>query len=60
MTPEFLFAVILSAKSAHVQPNPEYVNRYCAALVGIPYASDNFSDKEWQQFETCRKVMNSY
>ena len=57
MTVEFLFAAILSAKQANMQPNPEYVDRYCAALVGIPYASDNFDDSEWEQFKTCREVM---
>lgn len=27
------------------------VNRLCAAIVGIPYASDNFSDAEFQKFK---------
>lgn len=27
------------------------INKVCAAVVGIPYASDNFSDLEWQQFK---------
>jgi hypothetical protein len=58
MTIEFLFAAILSAKQANMQPNPEYVDRYCAALVGIPYASDNFDDNEWKQFKVCREVMS--
>ncbi len=54
---EFYLAAILSSKQAHVQPNPEYVDRYCAILVGIDYGSDNFSDNEWQQFKVCREVM---
>jgi hypothetical protein len=29
------------------------VNRLCAAIVGIPYASDNFTDKEWEEFKEC-------
>ena len=29
------------------------VNRLCAEVVGIPYASDNFSDEDWQQFKSC-------
>jgi hypothetical protein len=39
-------------------PVPENVARKCAADVGIPYASDNFSDTEWQEFKRCiiRKV----
>jgi hypothetical protein len=32
---------------------PEKVARYCAKAVGIPYASDNFSDIEWEQFKFC-------
>ena len=59
MTVEFLFAAILSAKQANMQPNPEYVDRYCAALVGIPYASDNFDDSEWKRFQLCRKLINN-
>jgi hypothetical protein len=31
----------------------ESVARYCAKAVGIPYASDNFSDREWEQFKSC-------
>jgi hypothetical protein len=58
MTFEFLLAAILSAKQANTIPNPEYVDRYCAEMVGIPYASDDFSDSEWAQFKTCREVMN--
>lgn len=59
MTLEFLLAAILSAKQANVQPNPEYVDRYCSILVGIPYASDDFNDSEWEQFKICREVMGS-
>jgi hypothetical protein len=33
------------------------VNRVCAAIVQIPYASDNFTDTEWEQFKTCLKFM---
>jgi hypothetical protein len=34
-------------------PVPESVARQCAADVGIPYASDAFSDAEWQKFKQC-------
>jgi hypothetical protein len=27
------------------------------SINSIPYASDNFTDKEWQQFELCRDIM---
>lgn len=32
-------------------------NRVCAAIVGIPYASDNFTDVEWNKFQKCLKFM---
>ena len=35
----------------------EAVDRMCAARVGIPYASDNFTDREWQAFQLCRDIM---
>ncbi len=35
------------------QPVPEQIARQCAADVGIPYASDNFSDTEWYEFKRC-------
>jgi negative regulator of sigma E activity len=35
----------------------EAINRMCANRVGIPYASDNFTDKEWQKFQMCRDIM---
>jgi len=36
------------------------VNRVCAAIVGIPYASDNFTDEEWQQFKDCLDFMRQF
>jgi hypothetical protein len=36
------------------------INRVCAAIVQIPYASDNFTDGEWEQFKTCLKFMKQY
>lgn len=35
------------------RPVPEQIARQCASDVGIPYASDNFSDTEWQEFKRC-------
>ena len=29
------------------------VNKMCAAIIGIPYASDNFTHKEWEEFKEC-------
>lgn len=33
----------------------ETINRFCANALNIPYASDNFTDKEWNQFQSCVK-----
>jgi hypothetical protein len=35
-------------------------NRACAAIVQIPYASDNFTDLEWQQFKDCLSFMRQF
>lgn len=53
--------IILAATPAHAQ---EYatinVNRVCAAMVGIPYASDDFSDAEFQKFKNCVKFIGRF
>ena len=36
------------------------VNRVCAALVGIPDATDNFSDAEFQQFKQCLRFVRQF
>lgn len=36
------------------------VNRACAAIVDIPYASDNFTDEEWKQFVECVNFMKQF
>ena len=33
----------------------ESINEFCSHVVGIPYASDNFSDEEWERFVYCRE-----
>jgi len=48
-------ALIASLSSASVE---ERVNKACAYIVGIPYASDNFDDSEWERFKLCRKLIN--
>ena len=34
-------------------PVPVPVAKYCSKLVGIPYASDNFTQEEWERFTDC-------
>lgn len=36
------------------------INRVCAAIVNIPYASDNFSDAEWKRFQKCVRFMRKF
>ena len=33
----------------------ESINEFCADVVGIPYASDTFTDDEWERFVYCRE-----
>jgi hypothetical protein len=46
----------LLAASVISSSNPsEEINKFCAYVVGIPYASDNFTDAEWERFVYCRE-----
>ncbi len=36
------------------------INRLCATIVGIPYASDNFSDEEFEEFKKCLRFVQSF
>jgi hypothetical protein len=47
---ELLAATIVSQSNAS-----EQINKFCAYVVGIPYASDNFTDEEWERFVFCRE-----
>lgn len=51
------FASPVSANEMMITVN---VNRVCAAIVEIPYASDNFSDEEWKQFQQCVRFMRQF
>ena len=33
----------------------ESINYFCSEVVGITYASDNFTDEEWNRFVYCRE-----
>jgi hypothetical protein len=35
-----------------IAANPE-TQKFCAEVVGIPYESDNITEKEWQYFQRC-------
>lgn len=51
----FLLAASVIATPVDLQ---ESIDRMCAYRVGIPYASDNFTEEEWQKFKLCRDIMN--
>jgi hypothetical protein len=59
---QLLFATLL------LIPSPSFarevysinLNKVCASIVNIPYASDNFTDLEWQQFQDCLSFMKQY
>lgn len=55
---EFILASVLSNAQAHAIQQQEEVNKVCAYIVGIPYASDNFSDEEWERFKLCRELIS--
>jgi hypothetical protein len=57
-----MFSLLLATVTAFQDPYvaPEYIQRHCAAVVGIPYASDNFSEAEWYEFLGCvQRHLNS-
>lgn len=53
----FLICIPVSAEDMMIRVN---VNRVCAKIVGIPYASDNFSNAEWQKFKQCTLFMRQF
>jgi hypothetical protein len=55
----FLIAFATPADANEMMINVN-VNRVCAAIVNIPYASDNFSDAEWKQFQQCVRFMRQF
>lgn len=59
---KFLISFIILS-SAPVYSQELYrinINKTCAAIVNIPYASDNFSDKEWEQFKNCLTFLKKF
>ena len=57
---------LIAATEITTQVNTEMVtvnkNRVCSVLVNVPYASDNLTKKEWEQFKLCIRffdVMNN-
>jgi hypothetical protein len=53
-------AIIMLPMGAKAEMITVNVNRVCAAIVGIPYASDNFTDAEWEDFKECRDYLRRF
>lgn len=53
-------ALMVATPPANAQMITVNVNRVCAAIVGIPYASDNFTDEEWDKFQWCRDYLQQF
>lgn len=51
-----LLASVLISQNQQLEYS-ETVNSFCAYVVGIPYASDNFTDEEWNRFVYCRETI---
>ena len=56
---EFFLIGLFLTQHSKAQSHEETINRFCARVVGIPYASDNFSQEEWERFKYCRTVLSN-
>jgi hypothetical protein len=54
---EFILLGVFMPSLSKATTYEESVNQFCAYVVGIPYASDNFTDEEWKRFEFCRDTL---
>lgn len=52
---EFLAAALIATA---LNNNLEEISRFCATVVNIQYASDNFSDDEYKRFRYCVDTLN--
>ena len=51
---EFILLSFFLVQQSKAQSHEETINRFCARVVGIPYASDDFTDEEWERFKYCK------
>lgn len=62
--PVILLSAALALPLASLPARAETVSvnadKLCSVVVGIPYASDNFTDKEWQEFLQCKHFLKSF
>lgn len=50
---DLLLATALISFDFTPKPVPHTLANFCADAVGIPRNSDNFTDKEYEQFKSC-------
>lgn len=55
---EFILLSFFLVQQSKAQSHEETINRFCARVVGIPYASDNFTDEEWERFKYCKITLS--
>lgn len=56
---EFFLIGLFLTQQSKAQSHEETINRFCARVVGIPYASDNFTDEEWERFKYCKITLSN-
>ena len=56
---EFILLSFFLVQQSKAQSHEETINRFCARVVGIPYASDNFNDEEWERFKYCKITLSN-
>ena len=54
---EFFIIGLLLTTASKATTYEESVNQFCSKVVGIPYASDNFTDEEWERFKYCKNTL---
>lgn len=50
-----MFELVLLAQLLTPAERSDAHLRFCADVVGVPYASDNFTFEEWKRFQYCRE-----
>lgn len=55
-----LFIIMFSSPAFGQEYVTINVNRVCAAVVNIPYASDNFTDEEFERWKKCVAFIKKY
>lgn len=53
-----IIGLLLTTASKATTYDEQDINKFCAKVTGIPYASDNFTDEEYQRFLYCRNTLN--